>query len=144
MGTAGVGKQMRDLLLANLHLFSTKQQRALQADSSKYNAFAGTTQTGRSPDDQVAGKESGSSSHHRRQRHRSNERSDSPHDRDVQDKNGRRTRQTRNEDDRRRYARGAADDFVDERQTEPRSRSRSRSDSNDDNRRGEQKSGNLR
>jgi len=36
----GVGKQMRTLLLANLHLFSQKQQRALQSESCKFSAFA--------------------------------------------------------------------------------------------------------
>lgn len=35
----GVGRQMRTLLLANLHLFSQKQQRALQSDSCRFNSF---------------------------------------------------------------------------------------------------------
>jgi len=36
----GVGRQMRSLLLANLHLFSQKQQRALQSEASKFSVFA--------------------------------------------------------------------------------------------------------
>mmetsp|Transcript_77929 Transcript_77929/g.215416 ORF Transcript_77929/g.215416 Transcript_77929/m.215416 type:complete len:269 (+) Transcript_77929:63-869(+) len=47
----GVGRQMRSLLLANLHLFSQKQQRALQSETSKFSAFAG---------DRLAGKDLGS------------------------------------------------------------------------------------
>jgi len=35
----GLGRQMRTLLLANLHLFSQKQQRALQSDSCRFNSF---------------------------------------------------------------------------------------------------------
>lgn len=38
----GVGAQMQAMLMANLHLFSSKQQRALQADSSRFKDFERT------------------------------------------------------------------------------------------------------
>jgi len=49
----GVGKQMRTLLLANLHLFSQKQQRALQSDACKFSAFAEERSAGRDPDSEL-------------------------------------------------------------------------------------------
>jgi hypothetical protein len=70
----GVGRQMRTLLLANLHLFSQKQQRALQSDSCRFNSFAsegddpvGLTDTG----DASRSRRRGSSSSRSRSSHRS-------------------------------------------------------------------------
>lgn len=37
--SAGVGRQMQMMLLANLHLFSLKQQRFLQSDASQFHEF---------------------------------------------------------------------------------------------------------
>lgn len=44
----GVGSQMRVILMANLHLFSTKQQRALQSETSRFSSFVGAAGTGKS------------------------------------------------------------------------------------------------
>lgn len=49
----GVGSQMRELLLANLHLFSTKQQKFFKSDSSKFNTFADNRRGLEADDDSV-------------------------------------------------------------------------------------------
>jgi len=50
----GVGAQMRTVLMANLHLFSQKQQRALQSESGRFSSFGSGGGKGSSSEDESA------------------------------------------------------------------------------------------
>lgn len=125
----GVGKSMRLLLLSNLHLFSQKQQRALQSDASRFSSYADEAQASGKDGSPEGSREEGRTYERSRRRRRSHSRSRSQSsgrpDRGGDDAGQQRKREKRPE------AKAAASEQLEagdkDRQTRSRSRSQSRS-----------------